>query len=57
MEERIDACGKRKPNWRQKDEAQAPPAITANFARIVPLSVTTPLNRPPSISMPRAAQF
>ena len=41
------------PNW---IEAQAPPASTATLVRTVPCSVTTAESRPPSVSMPRAAQ-
>ncbi len=44
-------AGKRMPSWWQKEEAQAPPARTAIFVRIVPCSVTTPQTRPPSVSM------
>ena len=50
-------CGKRMPSWRQNEEAQAPPASTAVLVLMTPASVTTPLTRPPSVSMPRAAQF
>jgi hypothetical protein len=44
------------PSWRQKEEAQAPPASTTVRVRIVPASVTTPATRPASSSRPRAAQ-
>jgi hypothetical protein len=54
---RIVASGKRTPSWLQNDDAHAPPASTAVRVLMVPASVTTPLSRPPSISMPRAAQF
>ncbi|MND75080.1 hypothetical protein D3C80_666880 [compost metagenome] len=45
------------PSWRQKDEAHAPPDRIATFVLIVPCSVTTAESLPPSISIPRAAQF
>ncbi len=56
IEDRIEACGKLTPNWWQKDEAQAPPAITTVVVAIVPRSVTTPDTCPPDSSSPRAAQ-
>jgi len=52
---RTEACGNRMPSWRQNDDAQAPPAITTVRVWMTPASVTTPLTRPPSSSMPRAA--
>ena len=57
MDWRIEAWGKRMPSWRQNEEAQAPPASTAVLVLMTPASVMTPLTRPPSVSMPRAAQF
>src|SRR6185437_7201004 len=56
MDWRTEAWGKRMPSWRQNDDAHAPPASTAVLVLITPASVTTPLTRPPSNSMPRAAQ-
>ena len=54
---RIVATGNCTPSWLQNEDAHAPPASTAVRVLMVPASVTTPLSRPPSISMPRAAQF
>ncbi len=44
------------PSCRQNDDAHAPPAITTVRVLMTPASVTTPATRPPSSSMPRAAQ-
>jgi glycine/D-amino acid oxidase-like deaminating enzyme len=41
--------------WRTNDDAQAPPAMTATFVRMVPFSVTTPLTRPPLAVGPNVA--
>ena len=54
---RIFSCGKSTPRLPAKSRDQAPPASTTLAQRIGPCSVTTPLTRPPAVSIPRTAQL